>query len=88
MKYALVIADAAGIPSDTRQQALSSYALSIEQNNPQSLGVSTLNGGTHLCNLTNGLSGVLLLLTEAHNYDIHLRVLFSENDFSFVPYIP
>ena len=81
MKYALVIAKTS---SDEEDKAVTSYGYDIEHAKLQTLGVSKINTGVHLCSLEHGLFGLLRILTEAKGRNIHVQVLFSEKEFPFV----
>ena len=82
MKYALVIVEASF--SNEEIQSLLSYARSVEQLLPRITGVAMLNAGVYLCTLEHGLSGLFLILNQAYERNIPVRVLFSEKEFQFV----
>ena len=84
MKYALFIAEISQTKPREENKSWSSFVAYAEQDTGQNQDVSKLNDGTYLCNLSDGLNSLSLLVQQAKNFEVPSRTLFFDQDPSWV----
>ncbi len=82
MKYALFIAELH--PESERHKDSQSFVAYAKQDTNTLKNVSRLNDGTYLCNLSDGLNALGVLVGRAKEFHIQCRTLFFDQEPSWI----